>query len=655
MRASICFVILLQWLLFFATAATAQIRVARIFSDNMVLQRDQPVKIWGWADSHEPVKVDFNGQHAIGMADENGRWAVLLRPMCYGGPHIMTISGTRDTIVYHNILLGDVWLCGGQSNMEFPVSGWAKVNRSKQEIAQADHPEIRLFTVGRAMNYLPAADIQSGEWNVCTPENIPSFSAVAYFFGRKLNRDLHVPVGLISANWGGTLIQDWIGWDVIGKLPAYKGFDPKDSVAIESRMQTAKMRYDSAMARDAGELNSWFQLETDTAAWQETIVPEDWSHAPWHDATGTVWYRKEISLTADQAAKGAVLDLGVIDDKDVTYVNGVRVGQTGNWYSARHYHLPAGTMKAGRNVIAVKLTNADGGGGFVKDGHSPVLVWGGKDSMPLSGRWRARPSVLSTQFNVHFKGPNTFASQLYNGMIAPLNRFSIKGVIWYQGEQNTNSYADSKQYGQLFKMLIKDWRRKRKSVFPFLWVQLANFDPGNTDDLHSHWALVREGQHQALALPNTGEAVAIDLGESKNIHPTNKQDVGYRLALSALKVAYLKDSVCSGPVLQSMKRKGRKLVLTFSEIGSGLISKGNARGVVHGFVVAGRDGGFVPADALIKHGKVLVSSRKVKRPVAVRYGWEDDPEGLNLYNKKGLPASPFRTDNGSFSGAFARK
>ena len=648
MHRIFCLIFLIQGLLSGITGLRAQIRVARIFGSNMVLQRDKAIRVWGWADSHARITVDFNGQHVTGQAGADGRWAVELRPMHYGGPFEMRISDKADqsnTIYLHNILLGDVWICGGQSNMEFPVSGWAKVDHSAQEIAQADHPSIRLFTVGRAMSFLPAADLISGIWKVCAPENIAPFSAVGYFFGRKLNRDLHIPIGLVSANWGGTLIQDWISWDSIGHLPAYKGFDPKDSVAIKNEMRTAKRSYDSAMLRDAGDINSWYKIKTNPNGWRQTKVPENWSETAWHDATGTVWYRKEITLTADQAAAQARLDLGVIDDRDVSYVNGILIGRTDNWYSPRKYKLPPDVLKAGVNVISVKLTNSDGGGGFIKDNNNPVLLLAGKDSIHLAGMWLARPSVLSTQFGVRLKGPNTFASQLYNGMIAPFNDFAIKGVIWYQGEQNTDSYPDAARYGQLFRSLISDWRSRRNTVFPFLWVQLANFDPGNSDPLHSHWALVREGQHKQLSLPETGEAIAIDLGVSNNIHPTDKQDVGYRLALSALKIAYGRNIVFSGPVFQSMKKKGSALILRFSNVGSGLMAKGSTEGRLNGFFIAGGDGVFMPADAFIVNDKIIVSSGNVKKPVAVRYGWADDPKGLNLYNKNGLPASPFRTDD----------
>ncbi|ANI88322.1 hypothetical protein A9P82_02785 [Arachidicoccus ginsenosidimutans] len=625
---------------------SAQITMPKIFSDNMILQRDKPLKIWGWASRGENVQVSFHGQTGKAVADNQGKWSVTLKPMHYdNNVSEMKISCTENTIEYKNILLGDVWICGGQSNMEFPISGWTKVNNAEQEIANANHPTIRLFTVEKSMNYLPAVDLKGGTWLECNPQNIPPFSAVAYFFGRKLNEDLKIPIGLINSNWGGTQIQEWIGWDSLSKLPEYKNINPNDSDGIAGAQAKAKTQYENAMKNDVGDVQQWFNPQTNIDGWQNDIAPKDWSQTLWHDATGTVWYRKEIVLTASQAAQSATLNLGVIDDKDVTYVNGKKIGETDNWYTSRSYALAKGLLKEGKNVIVVKLTNAGGGGGFESNANLLSLKFSGNDSIPLAIGWSAKPSALSTQFGLQEQGPNSFPAQLYNAMIAPFDELPIKGVIWYQGEQNTNTFEAAEEYRKLFPMLIRDWRAKRNYEFPFLWVQLTRFNPGSSDTLHSNWALVREGQHKALALPKTGEAVIIDLGASHNVHPTDKQDVGYRLALAGLKVAYGKNIIYSGPVFQSMKKEGNKLVLSFSNIGTGLLAKGSADGTLKGFVIAGNDKKFAPANAIIKGNTVIVFSDEIKNPVAVRYGWADDPQGINLYNKESLPASPFRTDN----------
>ncbi len=362
-----------------AVGVSAQITMPKIFSDNMVLQRDKALKIWGWGEKEERVQVSFHGQNVKTITDSHGKWAVTLQPMTYGGPFEMKISGEKNSISYTNILIGDVWVCSGQSNMEFPISGWTKVNNAEQEIANADHPTIRLFTVEKSMNYLPAGDLKGGQWLECNAQNIPPFSAVAYFFGRKLNEDLKIPIGLINSNWGGTQIQEWIGWDSLSKLPEYKNVSPSDSAAIEARMATAKEVYEHALKNDVGEAQQWFSPQTDISDWQASIVPKDWSQALWHDATGTVWYRKDIDLTASQAAQNPTLNLGVIDDKDVTYVNGEKVGATDNWYTSRSYALKSGILKEGKNTIVVELTNAGGGGGFESNAKTFSLKFSNND------------------------------------------------------------------------------------------------------------------------------------------------------------------------------------------------------------------------------------------------------------------------------------
>lgn len=625
--------------------ADAQIRIAEIFKDNMVLQRDQPLKVWGWANKGQRITLSFNGSVKECIADNQGEWTVVLQPMNFGGPFEMNIFSQKDSITLHNILIGDVWICSGQSNMEFPVSGWSKVNNADDEIAKANHPMIRLFTVEHSMSYLPAKDIGPGNWKLCTPETVPPFSAVAYFFGRKLNKDLSIPIGLINANWGGTRIEEWMGWEAIGKLPEFKNLDPKDSVLFEDRMARAKTQYDSACLREAGFLQHWYKEDTDVTDWDSTFVPMNWSQTPWHDATGIIWYRKEFILTAKQAELSASLSLGIMDDRDVPFINGVQVGQTDDWFTPRRYNITHGLLKAGKNTICIMLGNADGGGGFLGNKADISLNFDEGEPVALAGKWLAKPSVLSTWFGPFAKTPNSFPSQLYNSMIAPLNMFSVKGVIWYQGEQNTNTLENARAYQQLFPMLIRNWRHHRDKTLPFLWVQLANFDPGRIDSLQNLWAIVREGQHKALDLPNTGEAIAIDLGESRNIHPSNKQEIGYRLALAGLKVAYNKNIVSSGPVFKSMTSQGQNAILSFSDIGGGLISKGHSNGYLDGFSIAGRDRKFVRAEARIIGNKVIVHSKQIKSPVAVRYGWANDPKGIDLYNQQGLPASPFRTDN----------
>ncbi|PUZ30000.1 sialate O-acetylesterase [Chitinophaga costaii] len=621
-----------------AHSLQAQVTLPKIFGSGMVLQRDKPLKIWGWASAGHTVQVHFNHQAATTHANANGEWAVTLKPMPAGGPYELDVIAAHDSLVYKNILLGDVWICGGQSNMEFPISGWSKVVNAEQEIAQANHPDIRLFTVEKDMHYLPAKDIKGGQWLACNPDNIAPFSAIAYFFGRKLNQDLHVPIGLISSNWGGTQIQEWMSWDVAKTLPEYKDLNPYDSASMVASWAQARQQYDAAIHNDPGEQQQWYNPATDTTSWDNTPVPNDWSQTKWGAVPGIVWYRKTILLTSAQAQSAATLQLGVIDDNDVTYVNGQQVGAMNNWYTPRSYILPAHLLHEGINTLVVKVVNTGGGAGFESKANEVNLQLAGSSNLPLAGAWLAKPSVLSTQYNLHDTGPNAFPSQLYNAMLAPIIPLTIKGAIWYQGEQNANTLKDARAYAQLFPMMINDWRKQWKDTFPFCWAQLTSFQSSG----NNIWPYLREAQHNASSLPQTGEAVITDLGASHDIHPKNKQDVGYRLALSALKVAYHKNGVYTGPTYTSLKITGPYAVLTFANTGSGLIAKGT--GTLQEFVVAGADHQFVPAQAVIKGNTVIVSSAQVLHPVAVRYAWKDDVPDANLFNKEGLPASPFRTD-----------
>jgi sialate O-acetylesterase len=618
----------------------AKVQLPKIFTDNMVLQRGQPVKIWGWANKGEVVNVRFNGQTASAKTNTDGNWLITLKPMVYGGPFEMTIHSKSGNVVLKNILIGDVWICSGQSNMEFPVSGWTHVNNYQEEIAAANYPAIRLFTVQKATCYSPAKDLQGGSWLECTSANIPPFSAVAYFFGRKLNRDLHIPIGLINSSWGGTNIQTWTSWKTIGKLDEYKNMNPDDSLKMEQEWAENKKRYLYALAHDPGMEGKWFAPETDLTGWGEIELPKSYEQSVIGDVDGIVWFRKEITINTVLAGKQAVLGLGVLDDHDEAYVNGQLVGKTDDWYSSRKYVIKDGVLKNGKNTIVIKVTDDGGSGGFMGVAKDLFLKLG-EDTVSLAGDWIYKPAATTLQFNVKEKGPNGFPSQLYNAMIAPVIQFSIKGTIWYQGETNVTEAA---KYRTLFPMLINDWRNKWGKDFPFYWVQLANYLQPVSQPAESDWAELREAQHQTLQLPQTGEAVIIDLGEAGDIHPKNKQDVGYRLALAALKNTYGRELVYSGPVYQDMQIDGDKVILNFSNRGGGLIAKGDKYGYLKGFAIAGSDRHFVWAKAYIKGDQVIVYNSDVKNPVAVRYAWADNPDDVNLYNREGLPASPFRTD-----------
>ena len=634
------FVSLILLIFAFCGQISAQVKLPAIFTNHMVLQRDKPVNIWGWANAGEKVSLTFNGQKAKAKVAADGKWQVTLKPMAFGGPFDLTVKSSSGEKILKDILIGDVWFCSGQSNMEMPLAGWGKIKNYEEEIAQANHPTIRLFTVEKARSFQPEQDFK-GNWQVCSPASVGEFSATAYFFGRKLNQELNVPIGLVNSSWGGTNIQTWISWDEIKNRPEYQDQQLADFPKIISEWAVNRKKYEEVLTHDPGLSGKWFLPETDTHLWNNIVLPNGFEQSEVGNVDGIVWFRKEITLSEKQAETQALLSLGVIDDHDETYVNGQLVGETDDWYTNRKYIFKKGILKPGKNTIAVKVLDRSGGGGFA-GASADMFLKMGSEQADLSGNWLFRPAVTTAQFDVKQDGANAFPSQLYNAMVAPVISFPIKGVIWYQGEENTNYPAG---YADLFQMLIKNWRTKWGDQLPFIWAQLAKYMAPSEIPEETPWSIIREDQHKALVLPKTGEVVLIDLGEAKDIHPKNKQDVGLRFALSALKVAYAKQLDYSGPVFKSHKIEGGKFVMDFDQLDGGLVAKGDKYGYLKGFAIAGADHHFEWAKAFIRGNQVVVYSEKITEPVAVRYAWGNNPEDANLYNDANLPASPFRTDD----------
>jgi len=629
-------VLVVVFLLFISGSVSATVSVARIFSDNMVLQRDIPVTVWGWAEKGENVSVSFNNSTLKTKADKDGRWQVVLGLLKPGGPYEMRIQGKSDNITLKNILVGDVWIGSGQSNMEWIIKN---TDNAEMEIAQSNYPKIRLFTVPKATSFTPSKDLAGGEWLECNPGNVADFSAVAYFFGRKLNQELDVPIGLIHSSWGGTNIQAWMSWDLMQKKPEYKNVDLKAVEDAGKDMLAKGERFQEALRNEKGLTEKWYET-TATTDWKPIGIPQRWEATEIGNADGVIWFRKEFEVPAEYAGTAAVVSLGPIDDHDQTWLNGKPIGGMNVWNENRLYNVRQGIVTAGKNILVVRVNDTGGGGGIFG---KPQLLYfqAGEKRISLVGSWTYRPSVTTTEFGIVNNGPNAFPSQLYNAMIAPIIRFPIKGAIWYQGESNT---WEGYRYRTLFAEMIRDWRGKWGNEFPFLWVQLANFMAADSVPVQSEWAELREAQSVTLALPKTGMAVAIDIGDANDIHPRNKQDVGLRLALAALKVAYNQDVVHSGPVYKSMEKSGDRITLSFTNTGSGLMIK-DKYGYVRGFSIAGPDEKFYWAQGYQDGDKIVVFSKSVKNPVAVRYGWGNNPDDANVYNKEGLPASPFRTDN----------
>jgi sialate O-acetylesterase len=626
----------------------ADVRLPKLVGDNMVLQQNTRLPLWGWAAPGEKVTVSFQGQKLSAKAGKDGKWTVTLSPVPAGGPYQMTIQG-KNTIQIKDILVGEVWLASGQSNMEWRLS--SNVNNFKQEIANADFPQIRLIDVNNAVAFRPLTEMESDGWKVCSPQTAGGFSAVAYFFARDLHQRYKVPIGLVTSEWGGTPAEAWTSGPALKAFPEF-GKQVAEMENDKSDLTKQITEYNlkreawlkSVGDRDRGYMaggKTWADADFDASAWKKMQLPSLWEDKNvLPDYDGVVWLRKELQVPADAAGKPITLHLASIDDTDSTSFNGRKVGSTTGYNVLRVYTVPGELVKAGRNVIAVRVVDTGGGGGIYGDEKELYASVGGKN-IPLTGDWSYQAAVDVTDMP---KAPFTSALQnspatLFNAMIAPLIPYAIKGAIWYQGESNAG-----RAYRTLFPAMIKDWRSRWGYDFPFLFVQLANYMKDKDQPADYEWAELREAQTMTLSLPNTGMAVTIDIGDPNDIHPLNKLDVGLRLAMAARKVAYgEKDAVYSGPTYASMTTEGGKVRVKFANTGSGLVVR-DKYGYVRGFSVAGADKKFVWAKGYQDGNDLILYSDEVKNPVAVRYGWSNNPEG-NIYNKEGLPAVPFRTDD----------
>lgn len=619
----------------------AQVTLPSFFSDNMVLQRDCPIHLWGWAGADEKIEIHFKRQIRKTIATNDGNWSTYLDASAYGGPYTLVVKGEQSEVEFNNVLIGDVWLCSGQSNMEFHLND---ANNAMAEISGADYPGIRLFTVGRATGNHPKMDV-GGTWHSCSPSTAGDFSAVGYFFGKEIHSNTHIPIGLICSSWGGTVAETWTSPDGIRDIPEFtQKLSESGKIDMDSFEQTnltRKAAFEKALNADPGIAEKWYATGSSPTFDGSMCLPQAWSGTALTDMNGTVWFFIEITLSDNPVGKQAVLSLGRIDDADITWINGVEVGRTTGYQKERLYAFDTGILKKGKNVITISVSDYSGEGGFSGQRDQLYLEIGGT-KLPLAKEWKYKVAVDSRKYGYVEFGPNAYPSLLYNGMIAPLTGLPIRGVIWYQGE--SNDYNPT-LYRTLFPNLINDWRARWNNEFSFYWVQLANYRSIDKMPQDSKWAEIREAQTQALSLPKTGQAVTIDIGEADDIHPKNKKDVGKRLALHALKLDYgKKNIVADGPTFRSMKTKKNKIIISFDNAGSGLVSK-DGNEFINGFAIAGKDNKFVWAKAKICGNVVIVWNDTLLHPVAVRYGWSDNPGQLNLYNKEGLPATPFRMES----------
>lgn len=621
----------------------AQIRLPQIIKDSMVLQRDANVKIWGWASPAEKITVIFNSKKYKTKTAADGNWNILLPSTKAGGPYSITITG-KNTINLKDILFGDVWFCSGQSNMVHQLNIHDVTYAG--EIATANNSNIRQFWVPNITNLQgPQNNIPSGYWKAAVGEDVRPFSAVAYFFAKKLYEKYQVPVGIINASWGGTPIEAWTGEEGLKDFSTLLNTiqKNKDTAYINSSRKpvSGSRQPQPADAGLSGEIK-WHETTYKPKGWKTINIPGYWEDQGIKDLNGTVWYRKEIDIPASMTGKAAKVFLGRIIDADELYINGKRIGNTTYQYPQRRYAVAADVLKAGKNIFVIRVSNTAGKGGFVPD--KPYCIFSGSDTVDLKGTWQYKVGEVFSPGIGGFSGGGIAAhlqpAALYNAMVAPFTNYIIKGFCWYQGESNAGR---AEEYAKLQPAQIADWRNKwQLGSLPFLFVQLPGFMDYNYLPSESNWALLRESQLKALTVPNTAMAVAVDLGEWNDIHPDNKKDVGERLALAAMKLAYNENIIHSGPLYQSHITEGNTIIISFTNTGSGLIT--NDGEAPAEFAIAGADKKFVWAKAKIEGDKIIVWSDWVKEPEYVRYAWADNPVNPNVYNKEGLPASPFRTD-----------
>jgi sialate O-acetylesterase len=631
-----------------ATAGTAA-ELNPLFQDNAVLQCDARVPVWGTGRDGEKVTVSFAGQE-VSTVVSNSVWKIWLQPMkVNASPQTLTVRGDTSREIT-NVLVGEVWVASGQSNMERQLGlrpGQKPIVNWEQEVAAANYPLIRQFYVPQIKSFTPLATV-GGSWTVCSPDTVKDFTAVGYFFARDLFAARHVPIGIIHSSWGGTPAEAWTSETGLQKFPGYaESLENLKKIAANPELAQRETQAKQAVWYEKVDPGSkpgamWSAVDLDTNGWSPMTLPTLWESAGYPDFDGVFWFRRTFDLPQDWDGGDALLRLGAIDDIDTTWINGTVVGATSGWTQPRGYRVPGHLLKRGANVIAVRVLDTGGGGGLYGGDNALQLRYGSLGSnsrkaggvLSLAGQWLCKESVSLTTTGwppVDLSQDPGAPTVLYNGMIAPLLPFAMRGVIWYQGEANVGR---EKQYQTLFPALIADWRRAwGEGEFPFLFVQIAPFS-GMTPE-------IREAQLLSWQrTPNTAMAVTVDCGDANDIHPAHKQPVGGRLALAARALAYGEKIEYSGPVFESVKIEGAKAVLHFTHLGGGLVAKD---GGLKGFTVAGADKVFHPGQAEIVGETVVVTSPGVLQPVAVRYAWANVPEG-NLFNQAGLPASPFRTD-----------
>ncbi|MFS0861913.1 sialate O-acetylesterase [Fredinandcohnia sp. 179-A 10B2 NHS] len=611
-------------------------KLSSIFSDGMVLQRNKPITISGYTNPSQNVHVQFLERTFSTTSDQNGDWSINLGQFEPGGPYQLEIEAD-DKIVIQDILIGDVWILGGQSNMEMKVK--ETLDLFSEEMKAVHQPFIRQFTVPQEYNFHgPTRFVENGSWINASGTSVMDFSAAGYFFANEIYEKYGVPIGLIATAVGGSPIEAWISESTLREIGGYETEleKNKDDSYVSSVKQSDEKRHvawgKQLDEKDLGLLEGWYEESFIPEGWKEIKVPGTWEETELENLRGSVWYRYEFELPSSMTESEAILALGTIIDADNTYINGTLIGNTTFRYPPRRYPIPDGILKPGKNNITVRVISTQTTGGFVVD--MPYKISANGQVISLTGTWKYRIGAVTETL----ENPTFFQYKPagdYNGLIAPISNYSASGVLWYQGESNT---GQPDTYKKLFEVMVNDWRQHWPEI-PFFITQLANYDTGAPTN--KNWAELREQQRLSLDIPNTAMAVTIDIGEYNDLHPQDKKTLGQRLALCARKLVYKEDIVYSGPLYKSMEILGSEIHLTFDHIGSGLVVRGKQ---LNSFEIA-EDGEFSPATAIINGDKVIVSNSHVTKPTHVRYGWLDNPDNPNLYNIEGLPASPFTTES----------
>lgn len=633
------------------------VRLSNLFSDDMVLQRQKPIKFYGTASGKAAFEIEFAGKKQKVSADDKGEWEISFPSMEAGGPYkLKVVSDSSFTL--KNILVGDIWVCSGQSNMEWVLR---RTLNAPYELRKANYEGIRFFTVPKNASSFPAENTKAATWKTCTTANAWEFSAVAYFFARSLNERYKVPIGIIHTSWGGTPAESWISHAALvthpdfkikadSLLQTYKNGSTIESLQKQVYMDSSFPYLKKLLAKDKGYIEKWNNNAYSDAHWKTLVVPGTLDEQGVANYKGSIWLRKHLIVPPAMSGQDLTLIMEKLNERDITYFNGTEVGRVAGFGGKRVYRIPKDLVIKGENIITIRLETFDRPAGFeAKDASiirlEQMVETGSPTSIPLAGEWKYALGLAEAEYPERPKAAlyvSSLPSVLYNGMIAPLERFTIKGFLWYQGENNAGKAF---QYKTLFPLLINDWRKQfNQGNLPFIFTQLAGYGQITSEPVDHFWAELREAQLQTLSVPNTGMAVTIDVGDPYDIHPLNKQVVGKRLAVQAMKMVYGETGLNTSPLYQSMKLSGDTIRIKFSNATKGLITKNGT--VPKGFVIAGADKKFAWANAKIEGDEIVVWLWKVK-PVAVRYAWTGSPaesNGANVFNKEGFPLSPFRTD-----------